>query len=145
MSKKTKNICTAITVLLAVVLIALFDNDVIGNAYVKRVLNLAAIYAIISVSMNLVNGFTGLFSLGQAGFMLIGAYSYAIFAIPAEQHAAVYQYFEGGSIQFSIPQVLSGVLGESGGAFLGAIICLIIAGAVAAGFAAPLCIPGPRL
>ncbi len=84
MSKKTKNICTAITVLLAVVLIALFDNDVIGNAYVKRVLNLAAIYAIISVSMNLVNGFTGLFSLGQAGFMAIGAFSVAIFTVPAE-------------------------------------------------------------
>ena len=26
--------------------------------------------------MNLLNGFTGLFSLGQAGFMAIGAYSY---------------------------------------------------------------------
>ena len=84
MSKKTKNICTAITVLLAVVLIALFDNDVIGNAYVKRVLNLAAIYASISVSMNLVNGFTGLFSLGQAGFMAIGAFSVAIFTVPTE-------------------------------------------------------------
>ena len=84
MSKKTKNICTAITVLLAVVLIALFDTDVIGNAYVKRELNLEAIYAIISVSMNLVNGFTGLFSLGQAGFMAIGAFSVAIFTVPAE-------------------------------------------------------------
>ena len=71
MSKKTKNICTAILILAAVILITLFDNDVIGNAYIKRVLNLAAIYAIISVSMNLVNGFTGMFSLGQAGFMAI--------------------------------------------------------------------------
>ncbi len=84
MSKKTKNICTGIFILLIVALIALFDNDVIGNAYVKRVLNLAAIYAIISVSMNLVNGFTGLFSLGQAGFMAIGAFSVAIFTVPAE-------------------------------------------------------------
>ncbi len=84
MSKKTKNICTGIAIFLAVVLITLFDRDVIGNAYVKRVLNLAAIYAIISVSMNLVNGFTGLFSLGQAGFMAIGAFSVAIFTVPAE-------------------------------------------------------------
>ena len=29
--------------------------------------------------MNLVNGFTGLFSLGQAGFMAIGAYVVAMF------------------------------------------------------------------
>src|SRR5690554_4021661 len=38
------------------------------------VLKKGAIYALVAVSMNLCNGFTGLFSLGQAGFMLIGAY-----------------------------------------------------------------------
>lgn len=90
MSKKTKKICTGILILAAVALIALFDNDVIGNAYVKRVLNLAAIYAIISVSMNLVNGFTGLFSLGQAGFMAIGAFSVAIFTVPAEYISSIF-------------------------------------------------------
>ena len=30
-------------------------------------------FALAAVSMNLLNGFTGLFSLGQAGFMLLGA------------------------------------------------------------------------
>jgi branched-chain amino acid transport system permease protein len=34
------------------------------------VLRKGAIYALVAVSMNLLNGFTGLFSLGQAGFML---------------------------------------------------------------------------
>ena len=43
------------------------------------VLKKGATYALVAVSMNLLNGFTGLFSLGQAGFMLIGAYTYAIF------------------------------------------------------------------
>ena len=38
--------------------------------------------AVVAVSMNLVNGFTGLFSLGQAGFMAIGAYVTAILTIP---------------------------------------------------------------
>lgn len=109
------------------------------------VLQKGAIYALVCVSMNLLNGFTGLFSLGQAGFMLIGAYAYAIFCIPAGQHAAVYQYFEGGIIQFSIPEMLSGVLGENAGAFLGAIICIIIAGVVAAIFAALIGIPVLRL
>ena len=37
------------------------------------VLKKGATYALVAVSMNLLNGFTGLFSLGQAGFMLIGA------------------------------------------------------------------------
>ena len=109
------------------------------------VLQKGAIYALVCVSMNLLNGFTGLFSLGQAGFMLIGAYAYAIFCIPAGQHAAVYQYFEGGVVQFSIPEMLSGVLGENAGAFLGAIICIIIAGIVAAIFAALIGIPVLRL
>ena len=109
------------------------------------VLKKGAIYALVCVSMNLLNGFTGLFSLGQAGFMLIGAYAYAVFAIPADQHSAVYQYFDGGAIQFSIPEVLGGVLGKNGGAFLGAIICIVIAGCVAAVFAALIGIPVLRL
>ena len=37
------------------------------------VLKKGAVYSLAAVSMNLLNGFTGLFSLGQAGFMLLGA------------------------------------------------------------------------
>lgn len=70
--------------------IVLLDTDAIGDDYVRRVLNLSAIYAIVSVSMNLVNGFTGLFSLGQAGFMAIGAYSVAIFTVPLEAREAIF-------------------------------------------------------
>ena len=40
------------------------------------VLKKGAVYSLAAVSMNLLNGFTGLFSLGQAGFMLLGAYAY---------------------------------------------------------------------
>ena len=48
------------------------------DSYQIHVLNLCAIYTILGLSMNLVNGFTGLFSLGQAGFMAIGAYVTAL-------------------------------------------------------------------
>ena len=129
-----KRLGTALTILCLIVLyvvLFLLDNvlpTTSVTAMLIPVLRKGAIYALVCVSMNLLNGFTGLFSLGQAGFMLIGAYAYAIFAIPAEQHAVVYQYFDGGAIQFSIPQVLSGVLGENGGAFLGSFLCIIIAG-----------------
>ncbi len=109
------------------------------------VLKKGAIYSLVCVSMNLLNGFTGLFSLGQAGFMLIGAYAYAIFSIPAAQHASVYQYFDGGAIQFSIPELLGNALGVNLGSFLGAIICIIIAGLAAAVFAALIGIPVLRL
>ena len=109
------------------------------------VLKKGAIYSLLCVSMNLLNGFTGLFSLGQAGFMLVGAYAYSIFSIPAAQHPSVYQYFEGGAIQFSIPEILGNALGVDLGSFLGAIICIIIAGLVAAVFAALIGIPVLRL
>ena len=109
------------------------------------VLKKGAIYSLVCVSMNLLNGFTGLFSLGQAGFMLIGAYAYSIFSIPAAQHASVYQYFDGGAIQFSIPEAIGNVLGVNAGSFLGAIICIIIAGIAAAIFAALIGIPVLRL
>ncbi|MCD7844736.1 MAG: branched-chain amino acid ABC transporter permease [Oscillospiraceae bacterium] len=126
----------------------LLDNFLPSNSFTLMlipVLKKGAIYSLICVSMNLLNGFTGLFSLGQAGFLLIGAYSYAIFAIPADQHAAVYQYFDGGLIQFSIPEALGSVLGTNLGNFLGAIVCIIIAGLIAAAFATLIGIPVLRL
>lgn len=109
------------------------------------VLRKAAIYSLLCVSMNLLNGFTGLFSLGQAGFMLIGAYTYAALSIPAARHDAVYQYFNGGIIKFSIAEKLAKVFGTNGGNFLGAVIAIIIAGLVVAAFAALIGIPVLRL
>ena len=76
-----------------------------------------SIYALVAVSMNLLNGFTGLFSLGQAGFMLIGAYTYAVLSIPEGSRASVYQYFDGGLIKFSIPEIFSNALGGGMGEF----------------------------
>ena len=65
---------------LLVVLLAL-DNLSFVPSMLLTVLRKGAIYALVAVSMNLLNGFTGLFSLGQAGFMLLGAYTYAILTI----------------------------------------------------------------
>ena len=56
-----------------------------------KVLQKGAVFALVAVSMNLLNGFTGLFSLGQAGFMLLGAYTYAIFTIPTDARLSVYK------------------------------------------------------
>ncbi len=130
------------------IFLILLDNVLPANSFTLMlipVLKKGAIYSLICVSMNLLNGFTGLFSLGQAGFLLVGAYAYSIFAIPADQHAAVYQYFDGGAIGFSIPEALSRLLGENAGNFVGAIICIIIAGLVAAAFAALIGVPVLRL
>ena len=55
-----------------------------------RIFNLSAIYIILALSLNLVNGFTGLFSLGHAGFMAIGAYTSALLTIPPAQKEAIF-------------------------------------------------------
>src|SRR2546423_12034380 len=43
--------------------------------YYAHLLRLAGINVILAVSLNLITGFTGQFSIGHAGFMAIGAYS----------------------------------------------------------------------
>jgi branched-chain amino acid transport system permease protein len=45
--------------------------------YFSELFILASINAILAVSLNLVNGLSGQFSLGQAGFMAVGAYTAA--------------------------------------------------------------------
>ncbi len=45
--------------------------------YVVRVINIAGIYIILAVGLNLINGTTGQFSIGHAGFMAVGAYGAA--------------------------------------------------------------------
>ena len=147
--EKRLDLVVAIVLILAVyAMLILLDNVIPANTFTLMlipVLKKGAIYSLVCVSMNLLNGFTGLFSLGQAGFMLIGAYAYSIFSIPADQHETVYQYFEGGAIRFSVPEMLGNVLGVNLGSFLGAVICIIIAGLFAAGFAALIGIPVLRL
>lgn len=79
-----------IGILLTVILLLVLIADMMVNSYLRRILNLCAIYTILGLSMNLVNGFTGLFSLGQAGFMAVGAYCVAIFTVPIEYREAMF-------------------------------------------------------
>lgn len=51
------------------------------NPYFARLLILSGINIILAVSLNLINGFTGQFSLGHAGFMAVGGYVAAAFSV----------------------------------------------------------------
>ncbi|HKD19661.1 MAG TPA: branched-chain amino acid ABC transporter permease [Thermoanaerobaculia bacterium] len=51
------------------------------SPYFLQVLCLAGINITLAVSLNLINGFTGQFSIGHAGFMAIGAYASAFFTV----------------------------------------------------------------
>jgi len=66
------------------------------NPYIYRVVVLCSINVILALSLNLVNGITGQFSIGHAGFMAVGAYAsaaYTVYAVPLlfgphyDQHA----------------------------------------------------------
>ena len=155
LTKRTKSILS-VAVCVAF-LAAVYIGDMVvpptsGMRMLFTVLEKGSIYALVAVSMNLLNGFTGLFSLGQAGFMLIGAYTYAIFSIPTAMKDSVYQYFDGGLIKFSITEILGnalgGVLGDFGvmlGEHIGMIFLMLCAGLLTAGVAALIGLPVLRL
>ena len=81
-------ILTAIAMLAVVILLA--NVEVWFSAYVARILKLGAIYALSVLSLNLINGCTGLLSLGNAGFMAIGGYTAAILSMEPSVKQAVY-------------------------------------------------------
>ena len=55
------------------------------NGYEVQILNLVAVYGILAISLNIIYGFTGMFSLGHAGFMAIGAYVSALCVLTPDQ------------------------------------------------------------
>ena len=144
MSKKQTGF---VMIVLAVALAACLVVDLTLPSYhiAVTVIKKAAVYALVAVSMNLLNGFTGLFSLGQAGFMLLGAYAYGVLTIPVDKRAGVYQYFDGGAIHFSIPEIFSGVLGETVGTTVGMLAALLVGGILAALVAYLIGLPVLRL
>ena len=117
-------IITWIVVALIYAAVFIAEQILPPSSMLFTVLKKGATYALVAVSMNLLNGFTGIFSLGQAGFMLIGAYVYGIFTIPLEVRAQVYQYFNGGLVQFTVPVVIAMILSGLAAAFFAFLIGL---------------------
>ncbi len=116
----------------ALIYIAVFvmESTMRTSGMLFTVLKKGAIYSLVAVSMNLLNGFTGLFSLGQAGFMLIGAYTYSVLTMPVEVK-------QGGSVF----QNYACAINFDTGIFVG----LVCAGLAAALFAALIGLPVLRL
>jgi branched-chain amino acid transport system permease protein len=87
------------------------------NPFLLRILLLSGIYITLAVSLNIVNGFTGQFSIGHAGFMAVGAYV-------------------GASLTYSYPGLQNG---------LGLLLACIVGGLVAAVFGWIVGVPSLRL
>ena len=107
-------IITAVVIVCLYAAVFIAEQVIAPTSMLFTVLKKGATYALVAVSMNLLNGFTGIFSLGQAGFMLIGACTYSVLTIPVALRPTVYQYYNGGIVQFALPwfvaMILAGLL-----------------------------------
>ncbi len=126
--------------LLAFIALFWLESNKARYGMAVSVIQKSLIFSVVAVSMNLLNGFTGLFSLGQAGFMAIGAYVTAVLTIPLERVDGVY-YMKGLAPWVrSVKEALS-ILPEP----LLIIFALLVGGFVAGVFAFLIGIPVLRL
>jgi branched-chain amino acid transport system permease protein len=91
--------------------------------YLLQVLCLAGINITLAVSLNLINGFTGQFSIGHAGFMAIGAYASAYFTVTfGERLRAAFGFlpdFGRESLVLLVALSIGAVLAATAGFFVG--------------------------
>ncbi len=109
--------------------IVLLLIDRFASGYYKYLIELMGIYAILTVSLGLTNGFTDVFSLGHVGFMAVGAYTAALLTFPLEKRP---DYFP------ELPEILRG-------AYLPYPVALIVGGLLAAAIAFVIGFPVLRL
>jgi len=96
-----------IPILSTFIIVQFLVSTNIINPYLQATLATICINIILAVSLNLITGFTGQFSLGHAGFMSIGAYTCAI-------------------ILLRVPSSLGFVVGLSLGAILAALVGFLV-------------------
>ena len=117
-------ICTLLAV--AVLFFLLDQAEKHLDSYMVQILSLVAINAILAVSLNLIYGFTGMFSLGHAGFMAIGAYVCTIFILtPAQKEAMwILEDIHPWVANLSLPFLPAVILAGLAAAFFGLLIAL---------------------
>src|SRR5690242_18609090 len=74
-------------ILAGLTLLLLSVLEISGSNFWQSIILNLGIYIILVVSLNLSNGFTGVFSLGHIGFMALGAYAAAILTLPLREKA----------------------------------------------------------
>src|SRR6266436_3146073 len=78
MAAARKVVLIVITLALLLALNYVFEygfGDFQINPYYARIINLIGINITLAVSLNLINGLAGQFSIGHAGFMAVGGYT----------------------------------------------------------------------
>ena len=108
MSKLVKRLVAAVIIILVLVAINQYmsDEGLFGFGvppYYARIIVLAAINVILAVSLNLITGFTGQFSIGHAGFMAVGAYTSAYLTV---YHAQAWERALAGTVGSTLAHIL---------------------------------------
>lgn len=94
-------------------LIILIYSAMNRGHYYSDLICLFGINMILATSLNLVNGFSGMFSMGHAAFMAVGAYTSALLTISAEQKARISglpEWFQNFSLPFPLALVCAGLV-----------------------------------
>ena len=129
--KKSSVILTCLLLLMLCGVLAYIDGN--ASAYIIRITRLCAINIVLALSMNLVQGFTGIFSLGHAGFMAIGAYCVALLTIPVAKKETIFMLepliapLNTLTLPFGAALIIGGLL-AAGVAFLIGLPCLRLRG-----------------
>lgn len=125
MNSKKNNMLTLGALMLVMLVLALAENFL--DSFSMQIFKLCTINIILALSLNLINGFTGLFSLGHAGFMAIGAYTCAVLTMSSDQKEINYvlqpiaPWLENIHMPFVPALILSGVVSCALGWFLGVV------------------------
>lgn len=96
------------------------------DGYKIQILNLIAVNIILALSLNLIYGFTGMFSLGHAGFMAIGAYVCSILIMTPDQKTMLfilqeaYPWVQDSHAPFLVAVVAGGLIAALFGMVIGA-------------------------
>lgn len=91
--EKRNLILSIVAVLLCCLYLFILESDSVVHSYAITIIERSCIYAVAAVSMNLIIGFTGQFSLGTAGFMCIGAYITGVLTIPVEMRDQIFYLY----------------------------------------------------
>src|SRR3954468_15867149 len=115
--KKSRLPLVSVGVLVVVLLLDFFLKDLIPDSSIRQLLMLAACNVLVALSLNVINGMAGQFSIGHAGFIGIGGYTSAVMA--SNLHA----WLGGGDVTFGhsfivVPLCLAASAGGGGRVWL---------------------------
>ncbi|MDF2592183.1 MAG: transporter permease [Clostridia bacterium] len=120
-----KKVIQSLLSIAAVIVLLIVLNSFLSS-FQTRIFNLCGIYVILAISMNLINGFVGLFSLGHAGFMAVGAYTSALLTMSVQTKEMnfflepIAPWLLNVHLPFPIAIIIGGLMAALAGALIGA-------------------------